>query len=87
MKLIKHGDSIVALVERASEKTYLTTQREKQEWIPLFLVGSTTPIAEINSTSRLVRLCPGQALADEQRVAFHENQTVDFNETHTDNEV
>jgi hypothetical protein len=70
MKLVKRGDTIVAIIERQWEKTYLISQQGKQEWVPLFLVGSQNPIAEIDPQTRLVRMDPGQALADEQEVVF-----------------
>jgi hypothetical protein len=70
MKLIRHGDIIVALVIRAWEKAYLVSQRGKQEWVPLFLVGSAQPVAEVHSATRQVRLCADQQIADQRSVVF-----------------
>jgi hypothetical protein len=70
MKLIRHGDIIVALVERAWEKAYLASQRGKQEWVPLFAVEGMQPVAEVHSTTRQVRLCADQQIADQQSVVF-----------------
>jgi len=39
---VKHGDKIVAVIERQWEKAYLTAQQGKQEWVPLFPIGLAT---------------------------------------------
>jgi hypothetical protein len=48
MKLIRHGTEIVPVNEHQREKAYLILQRGKQEWVSLFPVGDTTPVAEMN---------------------------------------
>lgn len=73
MKLVRHGDAIVAIVEHHWEKTYLTSQQGKQEWVPLFPSESTTPIAEIDPMTRQVRLAPGQTVLDQREVVFHDH--------------
>ncbi len=73
MKLIKHGDLVVAIIEKMQEKAYLTAQRGQQDWIPLFVIGSAVPVAEIHSKTLQVRVCVGQQIADQQDVMFGEN--------------
>lgn len=73
MKLIKHGEALIALIEHNWEKAYLTSQQGKQEWVPLFTIGSTAPIAEIDPVTRQVRLCTGQTVADQQEVVLHDH--------------
>jgi len=65
MKLIRHGTEIVAMIEHQREKAYLISQQGKQEWVSLFPVGDTIPVAEMNTTNLQVRLCAGQTAADE----------------------
>jgi hypothetical protein len=72
MKLVRHGTTIVAIIERGWEKAYLTAQQRKRDWIPLFLTGSAQPVAEIHSK---VRVCVGQQIADQQVVVLHESDT------------
>lgn len=72
MKLIKHGDAVILLIEHAWEKVYLKAQQGVWEWVPLFLPRETTPFAEIHTVSRQVRLCAGQEVLDQQEVVFHE---------------
>jgi hypothetical protein len=43
MKLVKHGDTVVAVIEHQWETAYLMPQQEKQEWVELFLVGKGQP--------------------------------------------
>jgi site-specific recombinase XerD len=71
MQLIKHGESVVAIVEHHWEKKYLKTQRASMKWVPLFLAGGTTTFAEIDPVSLQVRMSVGQALRDQQEVVFH----------------
>jgi hypothetical protein len=73
MKMVKHRDTVVALIEHGWEKSYLKAHQGKVEWLPVFLPGSTTPFAEINPVSQQVRLCPGQEVLDSQEVVFHGN--------------
>lgn len=73
MKLVRHDDTIIALVGYNPEKAYLTSQQGKQEWIPLFTIGSATPIAEIDPVTRQVRMCAGQTIADQQEVVLHDH--------------
>jgi hypothetical protein len=73
MQLVKHGEQIVAVIERRWEKAYLTAQQGKREWVPLFPIGLATPIAEIDPMTRQVRLCAGQAIVNQQEVVFHDN--------------
>ncbi len=70
MKLMNQGNSIVAIIERQWEKSYLISQQGNQSWVPLFLVGGENLIAEIDPKTRQVRLSPGQTIADEQEVVF-----------------
>jgi hypothetical protein len=72
MQLVKHGEKVVAIIERQWEKAYLTAQRGKQEWVPLFHLGLASPIAEINPVTRQVRMCAGQAIVNQQEVVFHD---------------
>ena len=72
MKLIRHGTEIVAVIQHGGEKAYLHSQRGKQEWVPMFLVGEARPFAEIHSATRQVHLCEGRELAAEQSVVFHD---------------
>jgi hypothetical protein len=71
MKVVRHRDAVVVIIEHSWEKSYLKTHQGKSEWLPVFLPGSTTPFAEIDPVSRQVRLCPGQELLDSQEVVFH----------------
>jgi hypothetical protein len=73
MQLVKHGDKIVAIIERQWEKTYLTAQQGKQEWVPLFPMGLAIPIAEIDPVTRRVRMCAGQAIVNQQEVVLHDS--------------
>ena len=73
MKLVQHGDVIVAIIEHSWEKAYLTAQQGKQEWIPLFPGGLTAPIAEMNPVTRQVRMCAGQAIVNQQEVVLHDD--------------
>ncbi len=73
MQLVKHGDKIVAVIERQWEKAYLTAQQGKQEWVPLFPIGLATPIAEIDPVTRQVRMCAGQAIVNQQEVVLHDS--------------
>jgi membrane protease YdiL (CAAX protease family) len=45
--------------------------RGSLEWVPLYLVGGTVPLAEIHTDTRQVRLCEGQSLFDQQDVELH----------------
>ncbi len=60
MKVVKHGDAIVVIIEHGWEKLYLMAQRGTVEWVPLFLHEDH------------VRLCAGQELLDQQDVVFHD---------------
>ncbi len=73
MQLVKHGDKIVAVIERQWEKAYLTAQQGKQEWVPLFPIGLALPIAEIDPVTRQVRMCAGQAIVNQQEVVLHDS--------------
>lgn len=73
MKLVKHGDELVAVVEHAWEKAFLTAQRGKTAWVPLFPLGLAFPIAEIDPVTRQVILCAGQDIVNQQEVVFHDN--------------
>jgi Restriction endonuclease len=74
MQLVKHGDKVVAVIERQWEKAYLTAQQGKQEWVPLFTVSSSQfPVAEIDPATRQVRMCAGQAVTDQLEVVLHDN--------------
>jgi len=41
-----------------------------EQWIPLCLVGQTTPIGEIHAASHSVRLHPGHEVVDRQIVVL-----------------
>jgi hypothetical protein len=71
MKVVKHGNALVVIIEHNWEKSYLKAHQGKVEWLPVFLPGSTIPFAEVNPVSRQVRLCPGQELLDSKEVVFH----------------
>jgi hypothetical protein len=71
MKLVKHGEAVVAIIEHQWEKAHLKAQQETGEWVALFLPGESTPYAEINPVSLNVRLCIGQELRDQKEVVFH----------------
>jgi hypothetical protein len=73
MQLVKHGEQVIAIIERHWEKAYLTAQRGKQAWVPLFPIGLASPIAEIDPVTRQVRMCAGQAIVNQQEVVFHDN--------------
>ena len=73
MRLVKHGEQVVAIIERRWEKAYLTAQQGKREWILLFPIGLATPIAEIEPVTRQVRMRTGQAIVNQQEVIFHDN--------------
>lgn len=73
MQLVKHGEKVVAVIERQWEKAYLTAQQGKQEWVPLFTVNSQAPVAEIDPATRQVRMCTGQAVTDQLKVVLHDN--------------
>ena len=72
MKLVKHGDTIVAVIEHNWEKAYLTACRGEQEWVPLFTLGSTSPVAEIDPVTRQVRMRVGYIAANVQEVVLHD---------------
>lgn len=76
MQLIKHGESVVAIVEHHWEKMYLKSQRASLKWVPLFLAGGTTAFAEIDPVSLQVRMCIGHALHDQQEVVFHASNDI-----------
>jgi hypothetical protein len=71
MKVVKHGDALVVIIEHSWEKSYLKAHQGKGEWLPAFLPGSTTPFAEIDPESRQARLCPGQELLDQKEVVLY----------------
>ena len=71
MKVVKHGEAVVAIIEHSWEKSHLKAQQGSCAWVPLFLPGSTTAFAEIDPVGRQVRLCAGQALLDQKEVVFH----------------
>ena len=71
MKVVKHGDAIVVIIEHGWEKLYLMAQQGTVEWVPLFLHEDSIPFAEIDPASRHVRLCVGQELIDQRDVVFH----------------
>ena len=71
MKVVKHGDAAVVIIEHGWGKAYLMAHQGTVEWIPIFLRGDPTPFAEINPVSRHVRLCAGQELLDQKDVLFH----------------
>ncbi len=70
MQLVRHGSAIVAVIERRWERDYLSSVRDRLEWVPLYQVGGTVPFAEIHTTTHQVRLCEseGQLLLDQQVV-------------------
>ncbi|MBV9229536.1 MAG: hypothetical protein JOZ18_09510 [Chloroflexi bacterium] len=72
MKLVKHGDAAILLIEHTWEKVYLKAQQGVLEWVPLFLPGEATPFAQIHAISHHMRLCAGQQVLDQQKVVFHE---------------
>jgi hypothetical protein len=59
MQLVRHGSAIVAIFERRWERDYLSLARGSLEWVPLYPIGSDVPLAEIQTTTRRVRLCKG----------------------------
>jgi hypothetical protein len=71
MKVVKHGDVLVVIIEHSWEKSYLKAHQGKGEWLPVFLPGSTTPFAEIDPVSRRARLCPEQELLDQKEVVLY----------------
>ncbi len=73
MQLVKHGSAIVAIIERRWERDYLSSVRGRLEWVPLYRVGGTVPLAEIHTDTHRVRLCEGQGqpLFDQQEVELH----------------
>lgn len=71
MKLVRHYDAVIAIFERAWEKTYLLARRGEQEWVPLYLPSQPLPCAEIHASTREVRLCHGHLVQTEQAVLFH----------------
>ncbi len=76
MKLVRHTvQEVVAVVERNWEKAYLTSQQEKCEWEPLFLVGEAIPFAEIHTTTHQARLCEGRHLTEQCDVVLHDGET------------
>lgn len=70
MKLIRHHEEVVALIERAWEKAYLVDRQTPPQWLPLVIPGQALLCAEIHSCTRRVRLCEGYTLSTEQRVTF-----------------
>jgi hypothetical protein len=70
MQLVRHGSTIVAIIERRWERDYLSSVRGRLEWVPLYAVGSTVPLAEIHAATHQVRLCEsaGQPLFEQQEV-------------------
>jgi len=70
MKLIRHGDSIVAIIQGNHEKQLLVARREQQEWVPLFLPDCIEPLAEIHCRTLHVRLYQGQHFGNEETVEF-----------------
>ena len=73
MQLVRHGSAIVAIIERRWERDYLSSVRGRLEWVPLYRVGGTVPLAEIHTGTHRVRLCEGQGqpLFDQQEVELH----------------
>lgn len=71
MKLVKHGEAVMLLIEHAWEKLSLKAQQGTVEWVPLFLPRDATPFAEIHAVSRHVRLCAGRELFDQKEAVFH----------------
>jgi hypothetical protein len=71
MKLVRHGATVIAIIERRWEKDFLSLQRNSREWVPLFPVGGIVPLAEINTITHEARLCEGQVLIDQQEVELH----------------
>ena len=73
MQLVRHGSAIVAIIERRWERDYLSSVRGRLEWVPLYLVGGTIPLAEIHTATHQVRLCEGegQSLFALQEVELH----------------
>jgi len=71
MQLVRHGSAIVAIIERRWERVYLSSAKDRLEWVPLYLVGGALPLAEIHTGTRQVRLCEGQSLFDQQDVELH----------------
>ena len=49
MQLVRHGGAIVAIIKRHWGKDYLSSVRGRLEWVPLYQVGSTVPLAEIHT--------------------------------------
>lgn len=74
MQLVRHGSAIVAIIERRWERDYLSSVRGSLEWLPLYLVDGTVPLAEIHTDTRQVRLCEGQSLFDQQDVELHTSE-------------
>ena len=70
MQLVRHGSTIVAIIERRWERDYLSSLRGRLEWVPLYAVGGTVTLAEIHVATHQVRLCAGrgQPLYDQQEV-------------------
>ena len=70
MQLVRHGSAIVAIIERRWERVYLSSAKDRLEWVPLYQVGGTVPFAEIHTATHQVRLCEsaGQPLLAQQEV-------------------
>jgi len=73
MKLVNHGNTIIAIIEHQWEKAHLTSQQGKQAWVPFFTVGSQDPVAEIDPVTRQVRMCAGKTVADQLEVVLHDD--------------
>ena len=73
MQLVRHGSAIVAIIERRWERDYLSSVRGRLDWVPLYRVGSTVPLAEIHTATHQVRVCEseGQSLFFQQEVELH----------------
>ena len=64
MKLVKHSEAVVAIIEQQCEKVYLKSQQRPMRRVPRFLVGNTTAFAAIDPMSLQVPVCAGQDLLD-----------------------
>lgn len=70
MKLVKRGESVVAIVEYLWENLHLKAQRVVMEWLQLFLTGKSAHMKEFDPERLQVRFCAGQELRDQKEVVF-----------------
>lgn len=74
MKLVRHYEEVIAIFERAWEKSYLLARQGEQEWVSLYLLGQSVPCAEIHTKTRVVRLCHGHLVQTEHTVLFRNSE-------------